>query len=51
MEKGKNITAVKDAIGHHLQRQQKQEAYDKEALAIIRKGLDVPFSHIQEKNH
>lgn len=41
MEKGKNITAVNDAIGQHLQRQQKQEAYDREALAIMYKGLDV----------
>lgn len=48
MEKGKNITAVNDAIGQHLQRQQKQKAYDREALEIMKKGVNAGLENKEE---
>lgn len=48
MEKEKNIAAVNDAIGHHLQRKQKQEAYDREALEIMKEGEDTGLENKEE---
>lgn len=39
------------ALECHLQRRQRQMEHDRTAMEIMRKGLDVPFSRIQEKNH
>lgn len=48
MEKGKNITAVNDAIRHHLQRQQKQKAYDRKALETMNKRMDAGLENKEE---
>lgn len=39
------------ALEFHMQCRQKNMEYDRTAAGIMKKGLDVPFSHIQEKNH
>ena len=39
------------ALEEHLQCRLKMMEYDKNALGIMKRGLDVPFSHIQEKSH
>ena len=38
------------ALEDHLKRRHKQMEFDRNALEVMRKGLDVPFSHTQVKN-
>lgn len=39
------------ALKEHCMRKNRQMEHDGRALEIMRKGLDVPFSHIQAKSH
>lgn len=39
------------ALKEHCMRKNRQMEHDVKALEIMRKGLDVPVSHIQAKNH
>lgn len=39
------------ALEKHLQCRKKNVEHDRKMLEVMRKGLDVPFSRIQEKSH
>lgn len=50
-----NVTETSEncpvALKEHCMRKNRQMEHDGRALEIMRKGLDVPVSHIQAKNH
>lgn len=50
MEKEKAFF-MSGALDEHYLKAKKQMEYDKRALEITKKGLDVPVSHTQVKSH